>query len=224
MMSPVQQKYEFILDEAAKFLASEDFHRSDRCLRKRLPNGEVRWSICFQKHRRSTADDISFTADISADLKRRSVYWDPQPRTTWYVGMGDRIGHLMPKKEDTWWDIDPRTSAEFLSDQINAVLSSSVLPFLRQFQTEQNIRDYLRAQENDEMRRNYPHAFTVLELDLLEKKEKSEIEKRIHRIRFLGKIHLMDKKVVDATIERVLKAYGYNDPLPARTPWWKFWA
>jgi hypothetical protein len=74
------------------------------------------------------------------------------------------------------------------------------------------------------MRRNYPHAITMLEFDLLEKRQKSEIEKRISRIRFLGKMHLADKAVIDAVILRVLKAYGYDGGLPPEEPWWKLWA
>lgn len=223
-MSPVQQKYEFILEQAEKFLASQGFHRSERCFRKPLQKTEVRWSVCFQKSRHSTANNIKFTAETAAEWKRRPASCEEwEPKSTWYPGVSCRIGYLMPKKEDTWWNIDQGISAEFLSDQINAVLSSCVLPFFRQFQTEQNITDYLEARENDTMRRNYPHAITMLEFDLIDKKEKSEIEKRIRRIRFLGKIQFVDKAVTEATLQRVLKAYGNTDPLPGNAPWWKLW-
>jgi Domain of unknown function (DUF4304) len=224
-MSPVQQKYEIIVEEAGKFLASEEFRRAGRCFHKLLPPEAVRWSICFQKSRYSTAEKIKFTLEVAAEWKRRPAScedWEPQ--STWYTGIGSRIGYLMPKKEDTWWDIDEGTPAEFLSHQINAVLSSCVLPFFREFLTEQSIVDHLKACERDTMRRNYPHAITMLEFDLLEKKERVEIERRIRRIRFLGRIQLVNRGVTEATIQRVLTAYGYSGSLPAIAPWWKLWA
>ncbi len=209
-MSPVQEKFELVMQNIAEFLGSEGFRRSGRCFRKSLPERRVRWSVCSQKSRHSTAEEIDFTFNIAAEWKRRPAdYEEWVPKTIWYNGVGDRIGYLMPKKEDTWWRLDEGTSAEFLSDQINAAFSCSVLPFLRQFPTEQAITQYLRAREHDTMRENYPHAITMLEFDLLEKKEKCEIEKRISRIRFLGKTSLVDKAVIEATIQRVLKAYGY---------------
>ena len=132
---------------------------------------------------------------------------------------------MMPKKEDTWWDIDESTPAEFLSDQFNAVLGSCVLPFLRRFQTEQNIRDYLKSLTG-EMRLNYPHALTMLEFDLEEKKPAVEIQERLKKIRFLGKIQFVKKEVVEERIQRVLKAYGYEEPKSASAgdkPWWRLW-
>jgi hypothetical protein len=92
------------------------------------------------------------------------------------------------------------------------------------FQTEQDIKEYLRAREKDTMRMNYPHAIDMLELDLLDKREQSAIEKRIRRIRFLGKMQLVNKAVTEATIQRVLKAHEYDGPIPAAAPWWKLWA
>ena len=223
-MSPVQQKYEFIMDAVGEFLAVEGFTRSERCFHKLLPSAAVRWTLCSQKSRYSTSDKIKFTFEVAAEWKRRPASSeDWEACSTWYTGVGSRIGYLMPEKEDTWWSIDEVTSADSLRDQINAVLSSCVVPFLREFQTEQSIVDYLRARENDTMSRNYPHAITMLEFDLLDKKEKSEIEKRIKRIRLLGRVQFVARAVTEAKIQRVLNAYGYSDPLPPIAPWWKLW-
>jgi hypothetical protein len=224
-MSPVQEKFEVIMRQLGEFLAAEDFRRSGRCFHKRLPGGCIRWSICSQKSRHSTAQQIDFTFNIDAEWKHRPARCEEwETRTTWYTGVGSRIGFLMPEKQDTWWTVNQGTSADFLSDQISAMLASCILPFFRQFPTEEAITQYLRARENDTMRRNYPHAITMLEFDLREKKETPEIQKRIGRIRFLGKISGVDKAVIEATIERVLKAYGYDGPVPSHAPWWKPWA
>jgi hypothetical protein len=212
------------MDQAEHFLAQEAFRRSGTYLRRLLTNGQVRWSIWPVKHRRSTKDEISFTFEVAVEWKRRPIEWPDIPQATWYTGVGQRIGFLMPKKEDTWWDINENTSAELLSDQFNAVLSKCVLPFLQKLCTEQDIRDYLKAAADHEMKRNYHHTITMLCFDLEEKKPLSEIRKRINRIRFLGKIHLMDKAVTETEIQRVLKTYGYTDPVPTVAPWWKLWA
>src|SRR5437763_1239474 len=162
-MSPVQEKYEFVVQEAERFLAPEGFHRSKACLRKCQSHAEVRWSLCFEKSRRSTAEHIQFTADVSVQWKRRPAWYeDLEPHTAWYGGAGDRIGFLTPKKNDAWWDIDSGTSAELLSDQFNAVLASCVLPFFRRFQTEQEIESYYRTAAEGELRWNYCHQITML--------------------------------------------------------------
>jgi len=224
-MPPAQEKHEFIMQEAATFLAPEGFRRSGRCFHKLLKEAGVRWTICSQKNRYSTAEEVSFTFNISTEWKRRpasSEDWEPQ--TTWYGGVGGRIGDFMPQKQDTWWTVNQTTSAKPVSDEVNAVLASCVLPFFRQFQTEQDIKNYLRACEKDTMRHNYPHAITMLEFDLQEKKGQADIERRIRRIRLLGKVSRVDKAVTEATLQRVLKAYGYSHPLPEPAPRWKFWA
>jgi len=223
-MSPVQEKFEFTMEEAAKLLAPQGFRRSGKYFRKLLPEGHVRWSVWSQKHRLSTADEISFTFEVAAEWKRRPVEWPDVPQATWYAGVGQRIGFLTPKKEDTWWDIDENTSAEFLSDQFNAVLSTCVLPFFQKLRTEQDIKNYLKAAADNEMKRNYHHMIAMLGFDLEEKKSASEIQKRVNRIRFLGKIHLVDKAETEAAIQRVFKAYEYTEAIPAAGPWWKIWA
>src|SRR5206468_1732754 len=99
-----------------------------------------------------------------------------------------RIGFFMPKAEDTWWEINEDTSSSLLSAEINAVIWSCALPFLRQFETENDIKNYLRGATSASMKLNYPHALQMLEFDLMEYKSKTEIDKAVNRARFLGKI------------------------------------
>jgi hypothetical protein len=208
-MSPVQEKYEAMMQESDSLLTSEGFRRSGQNFRKRLPGGNVRWSICFQKSRSSTADEIKFTFWIHAEWKQRPAYYeDWEPQTTWYGGAGNRIGYFMPRKEDTWWDIDEETSALSLNTQINGILSSCALPFLKQFQSETDIKSYLRGISDSEMRLNYPHAICMLSFDLLENKEGNEIEKSISKVKYLGKINGVNVAVTEADIQRVLRKYG----------------
>jgi len=214
-MSPVREKYEAMMQGIDTLLAAEGFRRSGQCFRKNLPEGGVRWSICAQKSRHSTRDFISFTFNVRAERKQRPAWYeDYVPHTTWYGGAGGRIGELMPEENDTWWDIDESTSVSSLSAQINGILSSYVLPFLKKFETEQQLDAYHRQlSDSREWRRNYPVAIDALAYDLVDKKDNAEIEKRINTVRHVGSINGVDKTVVEATIERVLKTYG-PDKLP----------
>jgi len=212
-------------EEVGIFLASEGFQRSGTCFRKRLPGVPVRWRICFQKRRSSTVECISFTAEVVVEWKRRPAWYeDFEPQSTWYGGAGGRIGLLMPEKNDVWWIVESETTVESLSAEFNAVLSSCVLPFFKRFQSEKDIENYLRGYADGKMRWNYGHTITMLEFDLQDKKAKLEINKRIKRIRFLGRIHFAPQALTDAKIQRVLNAYGYGEPLPQSASWWKFWA
>jgi hypothetical protein len=204
-MPNAQELYEEMLQEVDAFLASEGFKRSGKCFRRRLPDGEVRWSIELQKSRHNKENEVGFTFWIHAEWKHRPAsYEDWEPRSTWYGGAGGRIGYILPEKEDTWWKITTGTSPHFIADQLKAVLSSSGLPFLRQFETESDIKKYLREQSSSSMKHNYPHALSMLNLDILENKPPSEIEDSIKNARRLGRMNGVHKDVIEDAIQRVL--------------------
>ena len=199
-MTPAQEKFELLMLEIDKFLSTEGFHRSGKHFLKRIPDNNVRWNIWSQRSKYTTAEQTKFTFEVYTEWKHRwARYEDWQPKATWYGVVGNRIGYLMPKKEDTWWELTEETSIGLLSDQIIGVMSSCVLPFLKQFQTEQDIRTFLRACPVD----NYITALTILELDLMEGKPSSEIEESIDRARRLGRT---TGQVLEAGLQTVVKA------------------
>jgi len=199
-MTPAQEKFELLTQEIDKFLSTEGFHRSGKHFLKRMPNKNVRWNIWSQRSQFTTAEQTKFTFEVWAEWKHRwARYEDWQPKATWYGVVGNRIGYLMPQKEDTWWELTEGTSIAFLSDQINGVMSSGVLPFFKQFQTEQDIKKFLRACPVD----NYITALTLLELDLMEGKPGSEIEESISKARQLGRT---SGQAIEAGIQTVVKA------------------
>ncbi|NOS68812.1 MAG: DUF4304 domain-containing protein [Verrucomicrobia bacterium] len=216
-MSVTQEKYETLMLEVDTLLKPEGFRRTGQNFRKRLPDGKVRWSIIFEKHRRSTEDEIRFTFYIGAEWNRRPAdYEDYMPHTSWYGGAGDRIGYFMPKKEDTWWEIDEGTTAQILSAQIKAIIWSCALPFIRQFETEKDIEDYQRSfWDSPDWQKNYPTAIERLACVLRENRDSSEIAKRIDIVRRLGRSNGVSKDVTEATIQRVLKTYGITGGMPS---------
>jgi Domain of unknown function (DUF4304) len=201
-MIPAQEKFELLMREIDKFLAIEGFHRSGKHFLKRMPDKNVRWNIWPQRSKWTTAAQTKFTFEVWAEWKHRwARYEEWKPKAAWYGAVGDRIGCLTPKKEDTWWELTEGTSIDLLGDQINGVMSSSVLPFLRQFQTEQDIKKFLRACPVD----NYITALVILELDLMDGKPGPEIEESISRARRLGRT---SGQSIEAGVKTVIKALG----------------
>lgn len=204
-MPNAKEIFESTLNELGHFLTTEGFRRSGNHFRKRLPNGEVRWSIESQKSRHNTQLEGSFTFWIHAEWKHRPAsYEDWEPKQAWYGGAGGRIGDLLPRKEDTWWDIGEKTSPQLLAAQLKTVFAAYALPFLRQFETEEDIRKHLRNEANGSMRQNYPHALQMLNFDIRENKTSSEIEESVNTARRLGRTNGVYKEVIEADIQRVL--------------------
>jgi uncharacterized protein DUF4304 len=46
-----------------------------------------------------------------------------------------RVGLLMPEQRDHWWSVTPDTNGDAMSEELAAVCSSYVLPWLEQFKT-----------------------------------------------------------------------------------------
>jgi len=200
-----QEKFELLMQEIGKFFSVEGFRRSGKHFLKLMPDKKLRWNIWPQKSKWNTAEQVEFTFEVYVEWKHRparSEEWEP--KTTWYGAVGNRIGRLMPKNEDTWWQLAEGTSIDFLGDQINGVMSLCVLPFLKQFQTEQEIKNYFRALPID----NYPIALSMLEFDLTEKKPDSVVEESINTARRLGKSSGVYREVIEADIQRIFKVAG----------------
>lgn len=195
---------ELALNEIDIFLTAEGFKRSGVNFRKRLPNGHVRWSIIFQKNRYNTAIEGSFTFWVHAEWKHRPAWYrDYEPKSTWYGGTGGRIGDLLPGNQDTWWEYNEKTSPQALANEIKEILTAYALPFLRRFESDEDIKKYLRDIADGDMKRNYPHSLTMLNLDILDNKSAAEIEERIKRARYLGKL-FGGKELIEEDIQRVL--------------------
>ena len=204
-MQNAKEAFETMLQDVALFLSDEGFKRIGSALRRKLPDGNVRWTIEFQKDRHNTDTECRFTLWVWPEWKRRPAYAeDWETKLTWYPGAGGRIGNLLPRQEDTWWEINAANPAPFIAAQIKSVLAAYALPFLRQFETEDDIRKYLRDATSGSMKRNYTHALQMLNFDILENKSPSEIEESINRARHLGKINGVHKDVIEAAIQRVL--------------------
>lgn len=200
-MTPAQEKFELLTQEIDKFLSTQGFHRSGKHFLKSLPDKTVRWNIWSQRSKWTTAEETRFTFEVYAEWKHRWARcedWEIR-KGTWHGVVGNRIGLLMPKKEDSWWDLAEGASVDFLSDQINGVMSSCALPFLKRLQTEQDIKNYLRACPVD----NYITALTILELDLMDGRPSSEIEESIDRARRLGRT---SGQVIEDGVQFVVKA------------------
>jgi hypothetical protein len=200
-MTPAQEKFESLMQEVGKFLSTEGFHRSGKSFLKPMPDKKVRWNIWPQRSKWNTAEECEFTFEVYAEWKHRWARCeDWETKTTWYGVVGNRIGSLMPQKQDAWWELKEGTSISFLSDRINGVMSSCALPFLKQFQTEPDVRNYLRACPVS----SYLEALNRLELDLMEGKRGSQIEGSIREARRLGRT---SGQAIEAGIQTVANVF-----------------
>jgi hypothetical protein len=200
-MTPAQEKFELLTQEIDRFLLTQGFHRSGKHFLRGMPDKTVRWNIWSQRSKYTSAEQTKFTFNVWTEWKHlwaRCEDWEVT-KGTWHGVVGNRIGLLMPKKEDTWWELTEGTSIDFLSDQINGVMSTCVLPFLKRLQTEQDIKNYLRACPVD----NYITALAILELDLMDGKPGPEIEEGISRARRLGRT---SGQAIEDGVQFVVKA------------------
>lgn len=92
------------------------------------------WAILnFQKSKTQTHGQISFTINIGilSSKVREFLANDttPFPR----LDLDDchwkkRIGHMLPQKQDYWWNIGPDTSLEKVREEIVNIINTIVLP------------------------------------------------------------------------------------------------
>jgi hypothetical protein len=108
----------------------------------------------FQKRRTSTSASVEFTINVgvfSGRVQRALAL------STWVPDFADapnepechlreRIGLLMPERQDTWWAVRHDTNPSELGAKLRAVLETHALPFLAARTSDEGLRDHWRAQ------------------------------------------------------------------------------
>ena len=97
--------------------------------------------VGFQKSAYSDAEHIKFTINVLVvscqewdEIRASHSYYPERPTagTHWAAGAQARIGSLMPKGEDYWWDLYPSTSTDELSTDVLGAIRDYALPWMRQ--------------------------------------------------------------------------------------------
>lgn len=105
----------------------------------RLHNSDTIFIISLQSSTSSTSALAKVTLNLGAHIP---VLQDPQQRnpSSWSAHWHQRIGHLLPEKEDLWWSISTAEESRSVAAEIVRCVEQFGLPALAQVSTVSAIR------------------------------------------------------------------------------------
>lgn len=129
----VEAQFKDVLNATWAILRDAGYSKRGTCFRIKS-DGNV-GMIDFQRSSDSSASAIKFTVNlgvVSGELLRR---WDPE-KDLMKEGISgahlrERIGVLMPEKEDRWWTVTSLPVAAIKAEVAN-LIATLVVPFVRQ--------------------------------------------------------------------------------------------
>lgn len=101
--------------------------------------------INFQKSRSSSSDNILFTISVGVYSNSLHVFDSPCIGSKPIIDdchWWQRIGFLLPEKNDHWWQIDAATSLPDLINEIKDVLNSLAIPEIKKHISDESLQDY----------------------------------------------------------------------------------
>ena len=141
----VQEKRTFIFDKIADFLKDDDFKKRGNHFFKR--NGEIGYCVNIQNDKWNDAMHIRFTLNLGIyterfwlehyDFKHTEVA--PAFPKEYECAIRERIGGLLPVKEDKWYCITSSTVVMKLWNEIERDLTEYILPFFTRYNTESDV-------------------------------------------------------------------------------------
>jgi hypothetical protein len=126
--------YKELFKEIGSFLKTKGFSRKGNCFYFRQGNN---WGLLdFQKSRKSTAEEISFTINLGICSGKLQEFFSPdsleQKPSIEACQWRERVGFLLPEHQDKWWlvrDVGPLAS---LVDELKGCLVRMVIPAIEQ--------------------------------------------------------------------------------------------
>ena len=141
----VQEKRTFIFDKIADFLKDDDFKKRGNHFFKR--NGEIGYCVNIQNDKWNDAMHIRFTLNLGIyterfwlehyDFKHTEVA--PAFPKEYECAIRERIGGLLPVKEDKWYCITSSTDVMKLWNEIERDLTEYMLPFFARCNTASDV-------------------------------------------------------------------------------------
>jgi len=144
--SPIQS----VIREVSKAAYQRDlravgFRRQGNHIHRRF--NDLIHSFNFQASRLAAGE---FTVNLLVTSEALYRYWTGRPLpanpATAFFPIQQRIGNLMPERQDRWWTID--TDQEILSRDVRHALLTYGLPFFDAFSSSEAILERLRADAN----------------------------------------------------------------------------
>lgn len=100
--------------------------------------------INLQKRTGSTRQFVRFTINLGIFSERiSSPFRAPSggPPSIWICHVRERIGFLLPVRQDCWWEIDACTSVDALADEIKGHLMKVAVPEISRYVSDEALRD-----------------------------------------------------------------------------------
>lgn len=147
MSQTAQERFQTLIQSVAPILQRAGF-RKRRQLFTRFQAGIV-GVVQFQKSTSSTQDRVTFTINLgvwsalvsASEGRRRTAAMVTAPDCHWR----ERIGMLLPARQDTWWEITSETDIDALATEISDILEQSAVPAVLALTPDTGLRDHWLA-------------------------------------------------------------------------------
>jgi hypothetical protein len=124
---------EIVIASSSQLLKQEGFRKSGILFSRAL--SDLTHLVGFQKSTNSTDKTIKITVNLAIWLP---ILSNDKPNI-WDAHWRERIGHLSPKKTDTWWIIDSVDCAQRIGEEIANSISQWGLPAINQLSTQESL-------------------------------------------------------------------------------------
>ena len=141
----IQEKRKFIFDKIADFLKDDYFKKRGNHFFK--SNGSIGYCMNIQNDKWNDANQIRFTLNVgiftdafwlkSLDFKKTGII--PTFPKEYECAIRERIGDLLPVKEDKWYCITSGTDVMKLRSEIERDLNEYIQPFFARYNTESDV-------------------------------------------------------------------------------------
>lgn len=141
----IQDKRSFVFEKITDYLKDNDFKKRGNHFFK--SNGEIGYCVNIQNDKWNNANQIRFTLNVGIftdafwleceDFKNTGII--PTFPKEYDCAIRERIGDLLPVKEDKWYCITSGTDVVKLWSEIERDLTEYILPFIARYNTESDV-------------------------------------------------------------------------------------
>lgn len=122
-----------VIAQTAARLSADGFKKSGNTFRRVFDSGAA--LIEFQKSRGNTGDTLSFTINLAVVC---GPLLEPDGLTLQKARainghLRQRIGVLLPDRQDKWWEIDAATDANALATEVANTIGDIAVPYLLRY-------------------------------------------------------------------------------------------
>lgn len=101
--------------------------------------------INFQKSTKSNSDVVIFTVTVGVVSRRLLRFFSSEQRSANLLvddcHWRERLGFLLPSRQDKWWTIDANTSITYLAEEISDYITALAIPKLNEYVRDESLRD-----------------------------------------------------------------------------------